>query len=136
MLPDLSNAISSLDVTITPTMLVLALFVSYVVQVIKALVGKWPVLTEEIEDPLWPMISMTLCTVAFGAAGVENYLVAGAILGLSAGGGFSLFKGTTALSTRKPEPIQADWLPSIPAKDVPPMPAVQSLKPPTVENNQ
>ena len=41
MFPDPSQAISSLDVTITPTMVVIAGFVSYVLQFIKACVGTW-----------------------------------------------------------------------------------------------
>jgi len=98
MLPDLSNAISSLEVTITPTMLVIAGFVAYAIQFIKACVGGWARLSDAIQKPLWPMVGMALCALAFGLGGVENYLVAGAVLGLAAGGGYDIFKGTSALN--------------------------------------
>jgi hypothetical protein len=101
MLPDLSQAMSSLEVTITPTMVVIAGFVSYVLQFIKACVCGWPRLTDAIQKPLWPMVGIALCSLAFGFAHVENFLVAGAILGLAAGGGYDMFKGTTALNPTK-----------------------------------
>lgn len=105
MLPDLSQAMSSLDVTITPTMVVMAGFVSYVLQFIKACVGTWAWLTGERQKPLWPMVGIALCSLAFGLAHVENFLVAGVVLGLAAGGGYDMFKGTTALNPPKVPPI-------------------------------
>jgi len=101
MWPDVSDAISSLNVTVTPTMIVIAGFVSYLLQFIKACVGSWKVLTDAIQKPLWPMVGILLCSLCFGLAGVENYLVAGSILGLAAGGGYDMFKGTTALNKPK-----------------------------------
>lgn len=97
MLPELSSAMSSLDVTITPTMLVLTGVVSYVIQFLKACVSTWVWLTDEREKALWPLFGMALCSVAFGFAGVDNYLVGGIILGLAAGGGYDQFTATSAL---------------------------------------
>jgi hypothetical protein len=101
MLPDFSQAISSLTVTITPTMICIAGFISFVIQFIKACIGQWPKLTDEIQKPLWPLVGILLCSLAFGMAQVENFLVAGTVLGLAAGGGYVLFKGTTALNQPK-----------------------------------
>jgi hypothetical protein len=105
MLPDLSSAINSLDVTITPTMFVLAGVVTYMIQFLKACVSTWIWLTDERENALWPLVGMGLCSVAFGFAGVENYLVAGAVLGLAAGGGYDQFKATSALIKPKLPPV-------------------------------
>lgn len=102
MLPDLSSAISSLEVTITPTMIVLAGIVTYVIQFLKACVCTWVWLTDEREQALWPLVGMGLCSLAFGFAHVENFLVAGAILGLAAGGGYDQFSATSALIKPKP----------------------------------
>lgn len=97
MLPDLSQAISSLDVTITPTMLVLTGVVTYMIQFLKACVSTWVWLTDEREKAMWPLVGIGLCSLAFGFAGVENFLVAGGILGLAAGGGYDQFKATSGL---------------------------------------
>ena len=101
-MPDLSNALSSLDVTITPTMIVLAGFVSYVIQFLKACVSGWAWLTDEREKPLWPIVGVLLCALAFAMMGVENYLVAAGILGTAAGGVYDAYTGTTALIKPKP----------------------------------
>jgi len=97
MFPEVTESISSLNVTMTPTMYVLGMVVALVLEFIKAMISRWPFMTPEIKKPLMPLLSISLSSLVFGLAGVEGWLVAGVLIGLAAGGGYDIFRGTAGL---------------------------------------
>jgi hypothetical protein len=102
MFPQGTESISSLDVTMTPTMYVLGMVVALAVEFIKAMISRWPFVTPEIRKPLMPLLSIGLSSLVFGLAGVEGWLVAGVLIGLAAGGGYDMFRATSGLKPNGP----------------------------------
>jgi len=92
-----NELISNLNVTMTPTMYVIGLVVALAVEFIKAILSRWSFVTAEIKKPLFPLIGVFLSSMAFAVGGIENWLIAGVIIGLATGGGYDMFKGTSKL---------------------------------------
>lgn len=105
MFPDGPESLSNLDVTLTSTTYVVGLVASLAVQFIKAIISRWPSVRPEIKKPLLPLIGIVLCCLTLAVAGVENWFVAGVVIGLASGGGYDIFKGTSNLS--KPKPLHS-----------------------------
>jgi len=105
----MESQISNIDVTITPIMVAMAVFVSFAIQFIKALLNRLAFFgTDEIKKSFFPMISITLTIGAFFLAGVENFLLAGVVMGLSASGGYTMLNGSAGLAKKngtKPQEI-------------------------------
>jgi len=98
----MENGLSEINVTLTPLMMTMAVPIALAVEFIKALSNKLNFFTTEIRKPLFPLVGIGLAILAFGLAGVENWLVAGVMIGLSAGGGYDLFKGMAQVSKKPP----------------------------------
>ena len=93
-----NELLTNLNVTMTPTMYVTGLVVALAVEFIKAMISRWAFVTDEIKKPLFPLIGICLSSMAFAICGLENWLIAGVIIGLATGGGYDMFKGTSKLS--------------------------------------
>jgi len=93
-----TEIVNTLNVTMTPTMYVIGLVVALAVEFIKAILSRWSFITSEIKKPLLPLIGVLLSSMAFVIGGVENWLIAGVIIGLATGGGYDMFRGTSNLS--------------------------------------
>jgi len=96
--------LQGLDVTVTTTMQVLGVVVALALQFVKAFTARWDFLSDEMRKPLWPLLSIVLTAFCFYAAKVEGWFVSGVLVGLAAGGGYSLFSGITKAGV-KPPPI-------------------------------
>jgi len=92
-----NELINNLNVTMTPTMYVIGLVVALAVEFIKALLSRFSFVTAEIKKPLFPLIGIGLSAMAFAIGGLENWLIAGVIIGLATGGGYDMFRGTSKL---------------------------------------
>jgi len=93
---------SNIDVTLTPLMMAMAVPIALAIEFIKALSKRLDFLTPEIRKPLLPLVGIMLAMMAFGLAGIENWLMAGTVVGLSAGGGYDLFKGMSRAGKKNP----------------------------------
>ncbi len=69
-----------------------------------SITSRWDFLTDEMRKPLWPLLSIVLTAFVFYAGKIDDWLVAGIVVGLAAGGGYSLFSGITKAGV-KPPPI-------------------------------
>jgi len=96
-----TELVNNLNVTMTPTMYVIGLVVALAVEFIKAVLSRFSFLTAEIKKPLFPLIGVVLSSMAFSLGGIENWLIAGVIIGLATGGGYDMFKGTSNLQVKE-----------------------------------
>jgi len=101
MLAEMTQSLGGMDVTITPMMMAMAVPIALAVEFIKAIIGRWPIITPEIRKPLFPLLGIGLALMSFALAGIENWLLAGVLIGLSAGGGYDLFKGMARVGNGK-----------------------------------
>jgi len=90
-----TNALSVEGVTVTSTMMIMGVGVGLVVELVKAVLSKWPGFTAEMRKPMLPLVGIGLSMLAFGVAGIENWLLGGIVMGLAAGGGYDFLKGVT-----------------------------------------
>ena len=87
------------DITVTPLMLALAIPVTFAIQFIKALVGKWNFFSaDEIKKSLFPLVGIAITIMAYYFAGIENWMLAGVVMGLAASGGYDAFSGASRLT--------------------------------------
>lgn len=89
--------LSDIEVTLTPLMMVLAVPISFTIQFIKALTSHWGFFTEEIKKSFFPMVSIALTIGIYCLAGIDDYLLAGVVMGLAASGGYQAFSGAGKL---------------------------------------
>jgi len=90
--------LSDIEVTLTDLMMVLAVPISFAIQFIKALADKVEFFkAEEIRKSLFPMISIALTIGAYYIAGVQDFVIAGVVMGLAASGGYQAFSGSAKL---------------------------------------
>ena len=94
----MENGFSQIDVTLTPLMMAMAIPISFAIQFIKALAKKVSFFeAEEIKKSFFPMVSIALTMAAYRLAGIEEWLLAGIVMGLAASGGYQAFAGTAKL---------------------------------------
>ena len=94
----MEEQLNNIDVTITPIMLAMAVFVSFAIQFCKALLSRITFFdADEVKKSFFPMISIALTTLAFYLAGVDNYLLGGIVMGLSASGGYTMLNASAGL---------------------------------------
>lgn len=98
---DQTTNLEGLDVTITTTMQVLAVVVALMVQFVKALLSRWPILSDEAKKALFPLLSVGFTMGLFYLSGTENWLIASIVTGLTASGGYSVFSGANKLTNGK-----------------------------------
>jgi len=99
----MENEINNLDVTVTPIMMSMAIFVSFAIQFIKALLNRFDFFdADEIKKSFFPMISIGLTMGAFFLAGIENWILAGVVMGLTASGGYTMLHGSAGLIKKSP----------------------------------
>jgi len=101
MLAEMNQSFGGMDITVTPMMMAMAVPIALAVEFIKAIIGKWKIITPEIKKPLFPLLGIGLALMSFALAGIENWLLAGVLIGLSAGGGYDLFKGMARVGNGK-----------------------------------
>jgi len=94
--------LQGLDVTITTTMQVLGVVVALALQFIKAFTVRWAALTDDMRKALWPLVSIGLTMLCFWLGKVDNWLIAGVVVGLSACGGYDWFAGASKLGAKAP----------------------------------
>jgi hypothetical protein len=93
--------LSDIEVTLTPLMIVLAVPISFAIQFIKALANRLEFFkAEEISKSLFPMLSIVLTCLVYMMAGVENWIIAGVVMGLAASGGYQAFNGSAKLVSK------------------------------------
>jgi len=93
MLAEMNQSFGGMDITVTPLMMAMAVPIALAVEFIKAIIGNWKIITPEVRKPLFPLLGIGLAVMSFWLAGIESWLMAGVLIGLSAGGGYDLFKG-------------------------------------------
>jgi len=102
--------LSDIKITITPIMMMMSVFVSFAIQFIKAILERWSFFSaDEIKKTLFPMITIALTMAAFYLAGVTEWPLAGAVMGLAASGGYTSFSGSAGL-VKKPPAVLATTL--------------------------
>jgi len=90
--------LSDIEVNLTPLMMAMAIPISFAIQFIKALANKLEFFrAEEIKKSLFPIVSIALTVGAYWLAGIQEYLLAGIVMGLAASGGYQAFNGTAKL---------------------------------------
>jgi hypothetical protein len=90
--------IGDIDVALTPLMMAMAIPISFAIQFVKALANRIELFkAEEIRKSFFPMISITLTIGAYYIAGIQDFLIAGIVMGLAASGGYQAFSGTAKL---------------------------------------
>ena len=98
----MENGISEINVNITPLMMAMAVPISFAIQFIKATVKRWSFFNaDEIKKSFFPMVSIALTMAAYRLAGIDEWLLAGVVMGLAASGGYQAFSGTAKL-VKKP----------------------------------
>ncbi|MBN2312351.1 MAG: hypothetical protein JXM79_00385 [Sedimentisphaerales bacterium] len=90
-----TEAIKMEGVTVTSSMMIIGVGVALVVELVKAALSQWPGFTAEMRKPLLPLVGIGLSMLAFGVAGIENWLLGGIVVGLATGGGYDFIKGVT-----------------------------------------
>lgn len=102
MLTEMNQSFGGMDITVTPLMMAMAVPIALAVEFIKALIGNWKIITPEVKKPLFPLLGIGLAVMSFWVAGIEGWLMSGVLIGLSAGGGYDLFKGMANVRNGKP----------------------------------
>lgn len=94
--------LNDIDVTLTPLMMALAIPISFAIQFIKALATKVQFFqSEEIRKSFFPMVSIAITAAVYYFAGIERWLLASVVMGLTASGGYQAFSGAAKL-VKKP----------------------------------
>ena len=102
MLAEMNQSFGGMDITVTPMMMAMAVPIALAVEFIKAIIGRWKIITPEVKKPLFPLLGIGLAVLSFWVAGIESWLMSGMLIGLSAGGGYDLFKGMANVRNGKP----------------------------------
>jgi hypothetical protein len=94
----MEEQIKNLNVNITESMMLIALFCSFAVQFVKAALKRFNFFTDdEVKKSFFPMISIFFTAGALFLVGTKDWLMAGVILGWSACGGYDSFSGSAGL---------------------------------------
>lgn len=94
-----------MDVTLTPGMMAVGIVVSLFTEFIKAIISRWPSITETITKPAFPLLGCACCMGVFALAGNEQWMLSGIAVGLMTGGGYDAFKGMAAAKGVKLPPV-------------------------------
>ena len=87
---------SDVEVTLTPMMIAVGILVSLFTEFVKAIISRWPSITETITKPAFPLLGCACCMGIFALAGNEQWILCGIAVGLMTGGGYDAFKGMAA----------------------------------------
>ena len=89
---------SDIKVNLTPLMMAMAIPISFAIQFIKALANKVEFFkAEEIRKSFFPMVSIAITMAVYYIAGLNDWLLAGVVMGLAASGGYQAFNGAAKL---------------------------------------
>jgi len=99
----MEEQINDLNINITTSMMIIAFFCSFAVQFIKVVLKRFTFFSsDEIKKSFFPMLSIALTAGALFIAGVEDWMIAGVILGWSACGGYTSLSGSAGLIKKSP----------------------------------
>jgi len=92
-------------VTITYAMMVIGVGVGLVVQLVKAVLDRFPWFTDDLRKPVFPLVGIGVAMTVFRLMGLNDWLLGGVLIGLSAGGGYSFTAGMLEKLGLKDRPI-------------------------------
>ena len=104
MLAEMETAIPG-DVTLTQTMIMLGVVPMIVVQLFRAIMEYfWPEGPDGIKKPLFMLVGIGITVLIFYALAMEDWMMGGIIIGLTATGGYEFTKNMGAIVKKIPKP--------------------------------
>jgi len=90
--------LSDKGVILTSNMAYMAVFISFIIQFVKAALMRWKFFEDEgVKKSFFPMLSCGLTMGTYYFVGVQDWALAGVAMGLAACGGYQAFAGSAKL---------------------------------------
>jgi hypothetical protein len=88
-------------------MIYMAVFISFAVQFAKVLLQRFSFFNEQgVKEAFYPLLSIGLTSAVYYFCGVQDWALAGVIMGSSAAGGYVAFSGTAKMANKINTPVQ------------------------------